>query len=344
MTERSVLAAGVLRFPTIGTRHNPEISVVVPLYNEEENVLELYRRVTAVLEGLGLSYELVLVNDGSNDSTPDLLRSLRQRDPCVVVLHLSRNFGHQPAVSAGIDASRGQAVIVMDGDLQDPPEVFAQFLERWRAGYEVVYAVRRKRKENLIKRAGYHLFYRLLRLVSDLDIPLDSGDFCLMDRRVVEVLKSLPERLRFIRGLRTFVGFRQCGVCYDRPARESGQPKYSFRALLRLAIDGLISFSSFPLALATYLGLFSAGVALVLTLWLLLSWRDPAILQGWTTTVIVVLFMGAAQLLTQGIQGEYIRRIFLECKDRPTYIIREDCSDQLTGKESMIVDRDERAA
>lgn len=303
----------------------PEISVIVPLYNEEEIVHELYRRVTAALEEMELRYELVLVNDGSTDTTEDLLRDLGIADPRVVVLHLSRNFGHQPAVCAGIDAARGQAVIVMDGDLQDPPEVFDKLLQRWRAGYDVVYAVRQKRKENLLKRTGYYLFYRLLRAVSDLDIPLDSGDFCLMDRRVVEVLKHLPERLRFVRGLRTFVGFRQCGICYERSAREAGEPKYSFRALLRLAIDGLVSFSSFPLALVTYLGFLSTGVALLLTLWVLWdAWSNAATPRGWASTVIVVLFMGSVQLFTQGILGEYIRRIFLECKGRPTYILREE--------------------
>jgi len=304
-----------------------EISVVVPLYNEEENIQELYRRVTAALAALQVSYELVLVNDGSKDATPEILRALQQADARVVPLHLSRNFGHQPAVCAGIDATCGRAVIVMDGDLQDPPEVFEQFIERWRAGYEVVYAVRHKRKENLVKRTGYFLFYRLLRAISDMDIPLDSGDFCLMDRCVVDVLRHLPERLRFVRGLRTFVGFRQCGVCYERAAREAGEPKYSFRALLRLAIDGLISFSSFPLTLVTYLGFFSAGLAFLLTIWVLFdSWNNPSTPRGWASTVIVVLFMGSIQLFTQGILGEYIRRIFLECKGRPTYILRDSPS------------------
>lgn len=305
--------------------NGPEISVVVPLYNEAENVYSLYRRATAALEELDRSYELVLVNDGSTDATGDLLRGIQVTDSRVVVLHLSRNFGHQPAVCAGIDAARGQAVIVMDGDLQDPPEMIGQFVQCWQSGYEVVYAVRQKRKESLLKRTGYYLFYRLLRAISDLDIPLDSGDFSLMDRRVVEVIKHLPERMRFVRGLRTFVGFRQCGIAYERAAREAGQPKYTFRALLRLAIDGLVSFSSFPLTLVTYLGFLSAGIALLLTVWVLFdAWSNAATPRGWASTVIVVLFMGSVQLFTQGILGEYIRRIFLECKGRPTYIVREE--------------------
>ena len=180
-------------------------------------------------------------------------------------------------------------------------------------------------KENLLKRTGYFLFYRLLRAISDLDIPLDSGDFCLMDRRVVDVLKHLPERQRFVRGLRTFVGFRQCGVAYDRPAREAGVPKYTLWRLLQLALDGLVSFSSLPLTLAAYLGAFSAGLALLLTLWMLLVRRsDPATPHGWMSTMIVVLFMGSLHLFTQAIMGAYLRRIFLECKGRPTYILRDD--------------------
>jgi dolichol-phosphate mannosyltransferase len=302
-----------------------EISVVVPLFNEEENLVELHRRLGKALGALNMGYELVFVNDGSRDGTPALLDELARADAHVVPVHLSRNFGHQAAVSAGIDRARGQAVIVMDGDLQDPPEVLDQFIQRWREGYEVVYAVRTKRKESLLKRTCYFLFYRTLRLISDLDIPIDSGDFCLMDRKVVDVLKHLPERMRFVRGLRTFVGFRQVGVSYERAAREAGQPKYSFRALARLAIDGLISFSNFPLNLVTYLGLFSAAVAVLLTLWVLIdavfSQTAP---RGWASTLVVVQFMGTIQLISLGIIGEYVRRIFIETKGRPTYVVRPD--------------------
>ncbi len=302
----------------------PEISVVVPLFNEEENLAELFRRLVATLEGQGFGYELVFVNDGSTDGTAQLLEDLHQANSRVRVVHLSRNFGHQAAVSAGIDHARGQAVILMDGDLQDPPEVLPQFIATWRQGYEVVYAVRTKRKEGIVKRAGYALFYRLLRAVSDIDIPLDSGDFCLMDRKVVEVLKHLPEKTRFVRGLRTFVGFRQTGLCYERAARHGGQPKYTFRALLRLAVDGLISFSSFPLTLVTYFGMLSALLAFGLMGWVLVdaiaSGTAP---RGWASTVVVVLFMGTVQLISLGIMGEYLRRIFHEVKGRPNYIVRD---------------------
>jgi dolichol-phosphate mannosyltransferase len=300
----------------------PELSVVVPLYNEEENIPELYRRLSAALGELGLEYQLVLVNDGSRDRTPALLAELHAADRRVAALHLSRNFGHQAAVSAGLAHACGRAVVVMDGDLQDPPEVLAAFLGKWREGYDVVYAVRQNRKEGVLKRAGYWVFYRILRAISDLDIPLDSGDFCLMDRKVVAVLNHLPERMRFVRGLRTFVGFRQTGLCYDRAARNAGRPKYSFRALLHLAADGIFSFSSYPLRLATYCGCASIVLAVGLAVW---AFADALGAQtaprGWASTLIVVLFMGAIQLLSLGVIGEYLRRIFIEAKQRPPYIV-----------------------
>lgn len=299
------------------------VSVVVPLFNEEETLPVLYQRLVEALELLDVDFELVLVNDGSSDQTADLLDVIAERDPRVVAVHLSRNFGHQAAVTAGLDHATGDAVVVMDGDLQDPPEVLGPFLDRWRDGYEVVYAVRTKRKEGWLKRAGYYLFYRLLRRLSDLNIPLDSGDFCLMDRRVVNALRRLPESQRFVRGLRTFVGFRQTGLVYERAARAAGAPKYTFRALCRLAIDGLVGFSGVPLNLITYLGLANVLVALGLTGYVLGSalWNrtTPA---GWTSTLLVVLFLGSAQLLSLGIIAEYLRRIFLEVKGRPTYLVR----------------------
>jgi dolichol-phosphate mannosyltransferase len=300
----------------------PELSVVVPLYNEEENFDELYRRVKAALEAMRCDYEIVFVNDGSEDRTPQLLDETHRRDPHLVVLHLSRNFGHQAAVSAGIDQARGKGVVVMDGDLQDPPEVIPQFVQLWRSGEEVVYAIRQQRKEGWFKRLGYFTFYRLVRLISELDIPVDSGDFCLMDRKVVEALKALPERKRFVRGLRTFVGFRQVGLAYDRAGREAGTPKYTFRALLGLAIDGLISFSSYPLRLVTYLGLAIAGLASLLTAWVLVdAFYQHTAPRGWASILVIVLFMGSVQLISLGIIGEYIRLIFQETKQRPSYVI-----------------------
>jgi dolichol-phosphate mannosyltransferase len=302
----------------------PEVSVVVPLFNEQENIEQLYRRTVRALDAIGCSYELLLVNDGSRDATPQLLDRLQKQDASVVVLHLSRNFGHQAAISAGIDHARGDAVIVMDGDLQDPPEVVHRLIEAWREGHDVVYAVRTQRKEGLAKRLGYALFYRLFRAISDIDIPLDSGDFCLMDRAVVETLRRLPERQRFVRGLRSFVGFRQTGITYERAGRNAGKPKYTFAALVRLALDGLIGFSGVPLNLVTYLGMATAALAALWTIGLaghcIANHVAPA---GWASAILVVLYTSAVQLVSLGIVSEYIRRIFLETKQRPTYIVRE---------------------
>lgn len=301
----------------------PVIAVVIPLCNEEENIPELHRRLSSVLQSLDEPYEILLVDDGSRDRTPELVDALAAQDSCVTVLHLSRNFGHQAAISAGIDHARGLAVVVMDGDLQDPPEVLPLLLAKWREGYEVVYAVRQQRKEGPLKRLGYFSFYRILRAISELDIPLDSGDFCLMDRSVVDVIMHLPERMRFLRGLRSFVGFRQIGLAYDRGPREAGKPKYSLGALFLLAIDGLISFSSYPLRLVSYVASLTISIAFVLLFWAVLSplyyHRPP---QGWASTLVTVLFMGSIQLFSLGIIGEYVRLIFLETKRRPTYIVR----------------------
>jgi dolichol-phosphate mannosyltransferase len=303
---------------------SPLITVVVPLYNEQENVRELHRRLEAVLKPLDLPYEIVLVDDGSRDATNRLVWELQGLDPHVIALYLSRNFGHQAAVSAGIDHASGQAVIVMDGDLQDPPELLPRFLEKWRQGYEVVYAVRQHRKEGSLKRLAYFGFYRLLGLISEIEIPLDAGDFCLMDRRVVNVLKHLPERRRFVRGLRSFVGFRQVGLPYDRDARGAGRPKYKVGSLIMLAVDGLISFSSYPLRLVTYLGVLTILVAFGLLLWVLSdAFYHRTAPQGWASTLVTVLFIGSIQLFSLGIIGEYIRLIFVETKGRPTYIVRD---------------------
>jgi polyisoprenyl-phosphate glycosyltransferase len=302
----------------------PELSVVIPLWDEQENLAALYRRLGRALEAMGRPYEIVFVDDGSRDATPRMLDALYESDPHVVVVHLSRNFGHQPAISAGLERARGRAVLIMDGDLQDPPEVIPRFVESWREGNDVVYAVRRRRKEGLLKRACYSGFYRVLRLIGDLEIPLDAGDFCLMDRRVVDALCRLPEQARFVRGLRTYVGFRQVGLEYERDARASGRPKYTFRALGRLALDGLISFSSYPLRLASYVGLATAGLAVLLLAWI---FHDALVHQtaprGWASLFVGVLFLGSIQLISLGIIGEYLRLIFLETKQRPSFIVGE---------------------
>ncbi len=302
----------------------PDLSVVVPLFNEERVVGPLHRRLVDALDQLDLSYEIIYIDDGSRDATPWLLDEIGSGAPGVGVVHLSRNFGHQAAVTAGLDHASGRAVVVMDGDLQDPPEVIPRLVERWEAGFDVVYAVRRDRKEGRAKRLGYHAFYRIFNAVSDLAIPLDSGDFCLMGRRVVDALKALPERTRFVRGLRTFVGFRQVGVSYERAARAAGRPKYTARALVALAVDGVVGFSGAPLRFVTYLGLTLAALAALLTGWVLVdALSHHTAPRGWSGVLVAILGVGSMQMIGLGIVGEYVRQIFLETKGRPPYIVAE---------------------
>jgi dolichol-phosphate mannosyltransferase len=300
------------------------LSVVVPVYNEEDTLGMLVERLTRALGSIGEPWEVVFVNDGSVDRSGELLRSFHERDPRLKSVSLSRNFGHQVAISCGLDYASGKGVVVMDGDLQDPPEVLPGLVARWREGWDVVYAVRQKRKENIFMRSAYKIFYWLLKKVSYLDIPLDSGDFSLIDRRVVDLLKRMPERNRFVRGLRTWVGLRQTGFEYTRAARYAGESKYSFAKLLRLAFDGLVSYSYAPLRLLSNLGMIVSFVALAYMSYLLIArlFGDRTI-QGWTSTVVIVLFLGGIQLLALGIIGEYIGRIFDEVKQRPHYVVAE---------------------
>jgi len=298
------------------------ISVVVPLFNEGENLRELISRLDAALEGR--HYEFMLVDDGSSDDTREQLAKLANRRPEIKVLSLSRNFGHQAAITAGLEHASGDAVVVMDGDLQDPPEAIPGLISRWFEGYDVVYAVRRNRKEGPLKRAAYSGFYRLLKRLSYLDIPLDSGDFALMDRRVVDLLNHLPERNRFVRGIRSWVGFRQVGMEVEREARAAGDPKYTVKMLRRLAFDGIISFSHAPLRIFSSLGLvFSVGsfLSILVVLWIRL-FTDMSV-PGFASTATLILLLGGVQLLGIGILGEYIARIFDEVKNRPNYIVAE---------------------
>jgi dolichol-phosphate mannosyltransferase len=298
------------------------VSVVVPVFNEEATLDALVARLERALEGAGLDYEVVFVNDGSRDRSAEMLRAHHARNARLKCIMLSRNFGHQVAVTCGLDHAQGDAVIVMDGDLQDPPEVLPGLIARWRDGFDVVYAVRRRRKEGWAKVLAYKAFYWVLSRVSYLDIPLDSGDFSLMDRRVVDLLAAMPERNRFVRGLRTWVGLRQTGFEYERDARYAGESKYSFTKLLRLAFDGLVSYSFAPLRLVSNLGMLVSMSALLYMVYLLAArlFGDMTI-QGWTSTVVIVLFLGGIQLLSLGIIGEYIGRIFDEVKQRPQYVI-----------------------
>ena len=294
------------------------LSVVVPLFNEQESLPELHRRLTDTLSALGVEYELLLVNDGSRDRTRVLLDALTRTDLRVRPLHLSRNFGHQAAVTAGLEHARGDCVAVLDGDLQDPPEVIPALLERWREGFDVVYAVRTKRKEGWVKRLGYFAFYRLLRATAELDIPLDAGDFCLMDRAAVDALNRLPERSRFVRGLRTFIGFRQTGVSYERDPRFAGTPKYTLGKLAALAADGAVNFSTFPVRAVGWVavGLILGGLAGLVTLGGLSA--EPT---GWLWTAAVGSVLTGVQVGCVWLVGLYVLKIFAEVKRRPSYIL-----------------------
>jgi dolichol-phosphate mannosyltransferase len=302
----------------------PDFSVVVPVYEEAENLRELHRRLTTTMKGLDRPYEVIFVNDGSQDDTLDHLRAIQARDPNVSILDLARNFGHQAAVTAGLDYAVGRAVIIMDGDLQDPPEVIPDLVARWQEGYEVVYAVRTRRKEGLFKRLAYGSFYRLMHWMADTEIPLDAGDFSLIDRRVATALRQLPERNRFVRGLRSWVGFKQIGVPFERAQRYEGESKYGLRALVGLATSGFVSFSKLPLRIATYLGMLVSGVAFLAALAVLIlrlvTEVEP---QGWTSVIVVVLFLGGVQLVTLGILGEYLGYVLDEVRRRPPYVVRE---------------------
>lgn len=301
-------------------------SIVVPAYNEFESLPELYRRVADVMENVGESWELLLIDDGSTDGSTDWIRTKAQEDAHVRPVVFARNFGHQIAVTAGLDYSRGKAVVILDADLQDPPEVIEDLIEKWREGFEVVYAVRAGREgETWFKRFTAAQFYRLINRITDVEIPVDTGDFRLMDRQVVEVLSRMRERHRFPRAMVAWVGFRQTGVSYRRAARFAGETKYPFRKMLRLALNAITGFSYFPLQIATYLGFFSAAVSiLAIPLVIVLRLMGNQAFFGQATTLIAVLFLGGVQLISLGILGEYIGRLYDEAKDRPLYIVREE--------------------
>lgn len=302
----------------------PVISVVLPVYNERENLDALISRLIPVMEkATEGSFEVLFVDDGSDDGSADILDAFHTRDPRSKVIHFSRNFGHQAALQAGLDEATGKAVILMDADLQDPPEVLNQFIAYWRQGYEVVYAVRRKRKEGLIKRLSYGIFYRTMKAIAEIDLPVDAGDFCLLDRRVANTLISLKERNRFLRGLRSWVGFKQVGVEYERDARHAGVSKHTLRKLMRLALSGYIGFSGMPLRAAAWLGFASAVGGFAIGVWALVTrLMDIPSPRGWASTLAVILFVGGVQLLMLGVIGEYLSRVYDEVRQRPTYIVR----------------------
>ena len=305
-------------------------SIVAPIYNELENLPELYRRVKEVMDSNGESWELILVDDGSTDGSTKKIREFAQADSRVRPIIFARNFGHQIAITAGWDYARGDATVIIDADLQDPPEVILELAKKWKEGYEVVYAVRAEREgESWFKKLTASLFYRIIYRITDVKIPLDTGDFRLMDRKVVEVLKQMRERHRFPRGMSAWVGFRQVGVEYKRAARFAGETKYPFNKMLRLALNAITSFSYFPLQVATFFGFFSAGVAiLAIPVVIYLRMNGIPQLTGQATTLIAVLFLGGVQLISLGILGEYIGRLYDEAKGRPLYIVREAPKDR----------------
>ena len=300
-------------------------SIVAPIYNEKENLPELHRRVSEVMKKTRKPWELVLVDDGSTDGSTDMIRELAKRDSHVRPVIFARNFGHQIAITAGWDYARGDAVVIIDADLQDPPEIILEMSEKWNEGYEVVYAVRAEREgESWFKLWTASLFYRIIFRITDVKIPLDTGDFRLMDRQVVNVLKSMRERHRFPRGMSAWVGFKQIGVEYKRAARTAGETKYPFRKMFRLAINAITGFSYFPLQVATYIGFISAGIAAVaIPVVICLRLTGSQAFFGQATTLIAVLFLGGVQLISLGILGEYIGRLYDEAKGRPLYIVRE---------------------
>ena len=326
--------------------NHPEFSLVIPCYNEEEMLPMLRLRLHTCLETLGVTWEVVFVNDGSKDRTLDLLTQLHHTEPRFKIISFSRNFGHQAAISAGLAYATGDTVGVMDADLQDPPEIFNDCLKKLREGYDVVYAVRRKRKEGLIKRMAYNIFYRVFRFMAESEIPLDSGDFCLMSRRVVEQLKKMPECNVLLRGLRAWVGFRQTGLEYERDARQAGSTKYSFWKLLKLARDGIFAFSTMPLKIATLMGFGAVGFSILAGLFVI-AWRifdfkfighSAAEVPGWTGIVVGMLFLNGIQFLILGFIGEYIGRIYTEAKHRPRWVVADVLGLETNSAKLMIRD------
>lgn len=309
---------------------DPKISIIIPLFNENASFQSLVLRLNQLMERATQSMEVVLVDDGSQDDTSALMQQLALTDARYQCVFLARNYGHQLALTAGFATARGtEAVMVMDGDLQDPPELFFDFYGHLQQGYDVVYAVRQKRKEPFYKRCAYHLFYRLLKAVSYVDIPLDSGDFSLISRRVVDIMNKMPEESRYIRGIRAWIGFRQIGIPYERQERIAGTPKYSLRMLYRLAYNGIFNFSEFPIKFISKMGLVTVAISLIyFTVTLVKKFFYHDVPQGFTALLFTIILFSGVQLLSLGIIGEYVLRIFFQVKNRPLFIIREKIVDR----------------
>jgi len=300
-------------------------TIIAPIFNELENIPELYPRVRDVMEKTGEPWEFILVDDGSTDGSTQVIRKLAENDERVRPVIFARNFGHQIAVTAGVDYSRGEAVVIIDADLQDPPEIILDLITKWREGYDVVYAVREEREgESWFKKTTASFFYRLIHAITNVDIPLDTGDFRLMDKKVVSVIQQMREKHRFLRGMSAWVGFKQVGVTYKRKPRYSGETKYPLKKMIQFAMNAITSFSYFPLQVATIIGFAAAGLSvLAIPVVAILRLITGTALLGQATTLIIVLFLGGVQLISLGIIGEYIGRIYDEAKDRPLYVVAE---------------------
>lgn len=327
MSTQTAEAAGqVTRRPAQESGSAPLISYVLPVYNEEEGIRTFHKELVSALDGRGeFRYELIYVNDGSSDASAEILRDLAKNDERVRVVDFARNFGHQIAVTAGVDEAGGDAVIIMDTDLQDPPKVSLELIDAWRDGSEIVHARRRTRQDTFFKRTTAHAYYRVLRSCAEVDIPLDTGDFRLLDRRAADELRRFRERSRFVRGIVASMGFRQTEVYFDRDERFAGETKYPLRKMARLATDGVTSFSTVPLRLITRLGFFVLAMSMVGILYAvgMRIFRPDITVSGWTMIMVVILFLGGTQMLAIGVLGSYIGRIYSEAQGRPLYIVRE---------------------
>jgi len=319
----------------MSARPNPQISIIVPLYNEQEGFAMLIERLNALMANTSLTIEIILIDDGSKDSTPLLMQQIALSDERYQAIFLSRNYGHQIAITAGMaNVNASEAVMLIDGDLQDPPEMLHRFYEYFQQGYEVVYAIRKKRKENWLKKVCYSFFYRLLTSISYIKIPIDSGDFSLLSRRVVDVLNKMPEESRFIRGMRTWVGFNQIGIEYDRQQRFAGEPKYSIKMLFKLAYNGIFNFSEIPIKFITRLGLFTILITLIYVAHTIFEkFVRGTVPQGFTALLMTITLFSGVQLLSIGILGEYLLRIFFQVKNRPLYIIKNRIIEKEIKKE-----------
>ena len=302
-----------------------ELSVIIPIYNEEENIRLLHQRLTKVLNAMGSSYELIFVNDGSVDQSMQMVMDLAKAENNIKFIDLSRNFGHQIAVMAGLDHAQGEASIIIDADLQDPPELIPEMVAKWKEGYEVVYAKRKSRKgESAMKKWTAKLFYRILRKLTDFDIPVDVGDFRIIDQKIVEVLRNMPERSKYLRGQIAWVGFNQTYVTYNREERHAGETGYSIKKMLDLAMNAVTGFSEAPLRLVTYMGIMVTVFSLLTMMYTLISrLLTDSYVEGWASLMVSILFLGGVQMIAIGILGEYIGRIYRDIRQRPLYIIKD---------------------